>query len=135
MHSIDRPKVREAVGNSVAIGIEYHHRLSVAEAANFIQKMPNGTLDWLEEPIRDESPEAYEALRQMTPQPFALGEEFASKWQFLPFIEKGLCNFVRVDICNVGGFTEAMKVAGWAEAHYTDLMPHNPLGPVCTAAW
>ncbi len=27
-----------------------------------------------------------------------------------------------------------MKVAGWAEAHYLDLMPHNPLGPICTAA-
>ena len=34
----------------------------------------------------------------------------------------------------VGGFTEAMKVAGWCEAHYIDLMPHNPLGPVSTAA-
>lgn len=61
-------------------------------------------------------------------------QEFASKWQFLPFIEKGLANYVRVDICNVGGFTEAIKVAGWAKAHYVDLMPHNPLGPVCTAA-
>jgi hypothetical protein len=91
-----------------------------------------GCLDWLEEAIRDESPEAYESLRALTPQPFALGEEFASKWQFLPYIEKGLCNFARVDICNVGGFTEALKVAGWAEAHYIDLMPHNPLGPICT---
>ena len=27
-----------------------------------------------------------------------------------------------------------MKVAGWCEAHYIDLMPHNPLGPICTAA-
>ena len=27
-----------------------------------------------------------------------------------------------------------MKVAGWAEAHYIDLMPHNPLGPICVAA-
>ena len=27
-----------------------------------------------------------------------------------------------------------MKVAGWCETHYIDLMPHNPLGPVCTAA-
>jgi hypothetical protein len=27
-----------------------------------------------------------------------------------------------------------LQVAGWAEAHYVDLMPHNPLGPVCTAA-
>jgi galactonate dehydratase len=66
--------------------------------------------------------------------PFAIGEEFASKWQFLPYIEEGLTNFARIDICNVGGFTEAMKVAGWAEAHYIDIMPHDPLGPVCTAA-
>ena len=25
-------------------------------------------------------------------------------------------------------------MAGWSEAHYVDLMPHNPLGPICTAA-
>ena len=88
----------------------------------------------LEEPIRDESPEAYETLRRLAPQPLALGEEFASKWQFLPFIERGLASYARLDVCNVGGFTEAMKVAGWAEAHYIDLMPHNPLSPICTAA-
>ena len=106
----------------------------VAEAASFCQKMPPGTLDFLEEPIRDETPEAYEALRRLTDIPFAIGEEFASKWQFLPYIERGIHQFNRIDLCNVGGFTEAMKVAGWSEAHYVDLMPHNPLGPVCTAA-
>jgi len=127
-------KVRAAVGLTPALGVEYHHRLSVAEAASFCQRLAPGTIDFLEEPIRDESPEAYEALRKMTGVPFAIGEEFASKWQFLPYIERGLTNFARVDICNVGGFTEAMKVAGWAEAHYIDLMPHNPLGPICTAA-
>ena len=93
-----------------------------------------GTLDFLEEPIRDETPEAYESLRTMTDMPFAIGEEFASKWQFLPYIERGIHQFNRLDVCNVGGLTEAMKVAGWSEAHYVDLMPHNPLGPVCTAA-
>jgi galactonate dehydratase len=118
----------------VVLGIDYHHRLSIAETASFCQRMPMGTLDFIEEPIRDESPEAYEALRKLTDVPFAVGEEFSSKWQFLPYIEKHLTDFARVDICNVGGFTEAMKVAGWAEAHYIDLMPHNPLGPVCTAA-
>ncbi len=127
-------KAREALGNEVVLGIDYHHRLSVAEAASFCQKMPSGTLDFLEEPIRDETPEAYESLRTLTDIPFAIGEEFASKWQFLPYIERGIHQFNRLDICNVGGFTEAMKVAGWSEAHYVDLMPHNPLGPICTAA-
>ena len=127
-------EVRAAVGSRAILGIDYHHRLSVAETASFCQRMPLGTLDWIEEPIRDETPEAYESLRRMTPIPFALGEEFASKWQFLPYVERDIAQYARVDICNVGGFTEAMKVAGWCEAHYVDLMPHNPLGPVCTAA-
>lgn len=127
-------KVREECGSDFVMGIDYHHRLSISETASFCQRMPMGTLDFIEEPIRDESPEAYEALRKLTDIPFAVGEEFSSKWQFMPFIERHLTDFARVDLCNVGGFTEAMKVAGWAEAHYIDLMPHNPLGPVCTAA-
>jgi len=127
-------RAREELGDAVVLGVDYHHRLSVAEAASFCQKMPRGTLDFLEEPIRDETPEAYEALRRMTDVPFAIGEEFASKWQFLPYIERDIHQFNRLDVCNVGGLTEAMKVAGWSEAHYVDMMPHNPLGPVCTAA-
>ena len=127
-------KARAALGDEVVLGIDYHHRLSVAEAASFCAKLEPGVLDFLEEPIRDETPEAYESLRTMTSIPFAIGEEFASKWQFLPYIERGIHQFNRLDVCNVGGLTEAMKVAGWSEAHYVDLMPHNPLGPVCTAA-
>lgn len=127
-------RVREAVGNEITLGVEYHHRLSVAEAASFCQKLPRGTLDFIEEPIRDETPGAYEALRRMTEIPFAIGEEFSSKWQFLPYVERDILQFCRIDICNVGGFTEAMKIAGWCEAHYVDLMPHAPLGAVCTAA-
>jgi galactonate dehydratase len=126
-------RCREALPDA-ALGIDFHHRLSVAEAASFCQKMPRGTLDFLEEPIRDETPGAYEALRKLTDVPFAIGEEFSSKWQFMPFIERDLTQFNRIDICNVGGLTEAMKVAGWTEAHYIDMMPHNPLGPICTAA-
>ncbi|MCZ6679651.1 MAG: mandelate racemase/muconate lactonizing enzyme family protein [Candidatus Poribacteria bacterium] len=127
-------QLREAVGPEPVIGVDYHHRLSVAEAASFCHRMPAGTLDFLEEPIRDETPEAYESLRTMIDVPLAIGEEFSSKWAFLPYIERGITNFARLDVCNVGGLTEAMKVASLAEAHYIDLMPHNPLGTVCTAA-
>ena len=126
--------VREALGPGPSLGIDYHTRLNVAEAASFCQRLPEGTLDFLEEPIRAESPEAYATLRTMTNVPFAIGEEFSSKIAFVPFIERGLTNFARIDVCNVGGLTEAMKVAGWCEAHYIDMMPHNPLGPISTAA-
>ena len=118
----------------VALGIDYHHRLSVVEAAQFCQMIPRGSLAFLEEPIRNENPDAYATLRSMTDVPFAIGEEWPSKWAALPYIERGLTNYARVDVCCIGGLTEAKKVAGWCEAHYIDLMPHNPIGPVCTAA-
>jgi len=127
-------EVRQAVGPSVGLSIDFHHRLTVAEAALFCHKIADVDLMFLEEPIRVESVKAYGQLRQMTPMPFAIGEEFASKWAFAPFIEEGLLNFARVDLSNVGGLSEARKVAGWCEAHYIDMMPHNPLGPVTTAA-
>jgi len=126
--------LRKEVGSKITIGIDYHTRLTQAETYSFIQRMPKGTIDFIEEPIRDENPEAYENLRKMIDIPFAIGEEFSSKWQFMPFIEKNITQYARIDVCNVGGITEAKKVAAMAETHYIDLMPHNPLGPICTAA-
>ena len=128
-------KAREALGSEVTLGIDYHHRLSVPETVSFCQRMPAGTLDFMEEPIRDESPAAYRSLREMVDVPFAIGEEFASKWDFAPYVDGGLTQFGRVDICNAGGFTESMKIAAMCEAKYIDMMPHNPLSPICTAAF
>ena len=125
---------RKALGPEIQLSIDVHHRFSVSEAARFCKRAAPAELMFVEEPIRSENPRAYAALRQMTDMPFAIGEEFSSKWAFLPFVEDGLMNFARIDLCNVGGFTEARKVAGWCEAHYVDVIPHNPLGPISTAA-
>ncbi|EWH09220.1 mandelate racemase/muconate lactonizing protein [Catenovulum agarivorans DS-2] len=127
-------EARSALGNEVVLGIDYHHRLTVPEVASFMQKMPTGTIDFLEEPIRDESTVAYQSLRSLVDVPFAIGEEFTSKWDFAPFVESGLTQYGRVDICNAGGLTEAKKIAAMCELHYIDMMPHNPLSPICSAA-
>ncbi|MBD1390489.1 mandelate racemase/muconate lactonizing enzyme family protein [Neiella sp. HB171785] len=127
-------KAREALGPEIVLGVDYHHRLSVAETISFCQRMPSGTLDFLEEPIRDESPVSYQSLRQRINVPLAIGEEFASKWDFSPYVESALTDFGRVDVCNAGGLTEAMKIAALCETRYIDMMPHNPLSPICSAA-
>jgi len=127
-------EIRNVLGTGVELSIDFHHRLSVVEAALFCAKVSDLNLYFLEEPIRAENHKAYQQLRTMTPVPFAIGEEFSSKWAFAPFVEEGLLNFARVDISNVGGLSEARKIAGWCETHYVDMMPHNPLGPATTAA-
>ncbi len=127
-------EVRKAVGDGVRIGVDAHHRFSPAEAAYFCQKVQDLNLMFLEEPIRCENPGAYQGLRRMTSIPFAIGEEFSSKWAFAPYVEQDIVNYARVDLCMVGGISEAKKIAGMCEAHYIDVMPHNPWGPICTAA-
>ena len=37
-------------------------------------------------------------------------------------------------MCMAGGLTHSKKIAAIAEAHYVGVIPHNPLGPVSTAA-
>ncbi|WP_010521551.1 mandelate racemase/muconate lactonizing enzyme family protein [Aquimarina agarivorans] len=128
------PVLRKEMGNVMTIGLDYHHRLTVSEVTTFMNRIPAGTIDFLEEPIRDENPQVYQQLRQMINVPLALGEEFASKWQFWPYIKDSITQYARIDVCNVGGLTEAMKVVAMAETNYIDVMPHNPLGPICTAA-
>jgi galactonate dehydratase len=41
---------------------------------------------------------------------------------------------VQPDVCRAGGITECKKIAALAEAHHVEVAPHNPLGPVATAA-
>jgi galactonate dehydratase len=127
-------QIRADLGPDALLSIDFHHRLSPVEAALFCQRAEHLNLYFVEEPIRCENPDAYAQLRTMIRVPFAIGEEFSSKWAFAPYVERGLLNFARIDVCNVGGLTESRKIAGWCETHYVDLMPHNPLGPISTAA-
>jgi galactonate dehydratase len=73
-------------------------------------------------------------VRQQVSSPLAVGEHYATKWEFRQMIEEELLDYARIDLCIVGGLTEARKVANWCETHYIKIVPHNPLGPVSAAA-
>jgi galactonate dehydratase len=89
---------------------------------------------FIEDPIRSENIQLYRHIRQHVHAPLAVGEHYASKWEFRQLIEEDLIDFARIDLCIVGGITEAKKVAGWCETHQIRIVTHNPLGPVSSAA-
>jgi galactonate dehydratase len=88
----------------------------------------------MEDALRSENPATYHRLRQQTAVPLAAGEQYANKWEFRELIEDELIDYARIDLCIVGGITEARKIAGWCETHHIKLATHNPLGPVSSAA-
>ncbi|MFH1572227.1 MAG: mandelate racemase/muconate lactonizing enzyme family protein, partial [Gemmatimonadota bacterium] len=125
--------VRQALPD-VEICVDVHTRLDPPAAIQFCQGVQECRPFFVEDPLRSENPASLRTLRQQTSVPIAVGEQFAGKWAFRECLEQDLMDYCRMDLCIVGGITEARKIAGWCETHYIHLAPHNPLGPVCTAA-
>jgi L-alanine-DL-glutamate epimerase-like enolase superfamily enzyme len=126
--------VRAAVGDDIGICFDVHTRLDLPDAVRLCRASEEYQPFFMEDPLRSESPHAYHRLRQQTAVPIAAGEQWATKWEFREAIEADLIDYARIDLCIVGGITEARKITGWCEAHYIKLVTHNPLGPVSSAA-
>ena len=126
--------VREAVGPEIEMCFDVHTRLDPAHVIQMCKWLEEFRPFFIEDPIRSENPGSYRNLARHISLPIAAGEQWASKWPFREVIEEELINYARIDLCIVGGLTEALKITHWAETHYIDIVPHNPLGPVSAAA-
>ncbi|MGS2586186.1 mandelate racemase/muconate lactonizing enzyme family protein [Streptomyces hebeiensis] len=89
---------------------------------------------FLEEPLRPEHIPAWSRIRSEIAVPLATGESLYSSHEFLALLAAGGADIVQPDICVVGGLTQMTKIATIADAHYVPVAPHNPLGPLATAA-
>lgn len=126
--------IRQAVGDDVEILIDVHTRLDPQHAIPLCRSLEQFRPYFIEDPLRSENVATYHQMARHVAVPLAVGEQFATKWEFRELIEEELMQYARIDVCIVGGLTEARKVANWCETHYIDIAPHNPLGPVSTAA-
>jgi galactonate dehydratase len=126
--------IRAAVGDDIELCLDVHTRLDLPDAVRLCRESEQYRPFFMEDPLRSENPHLYRGLRAQTAVPIAAGEQWASKWEFREAIEDDLIDYCRVDLCIVGGLTEARKIAGWCETHAIKLVTHNPLGPVSTAA-
>ncbi|MGB9597066.1 MAG: galactonate dehydratase, partial [Candidatus Poribacteria bacterium] len=126
--------VRRSVGDDIEICLDIHTRLDPHDTITLCKALEQYNPYFLEDPIRSENTNTFHQLRRHISAPIAAGEHYATKWEFRELIEDELINYARIDLCIVGGITEAKKIANWCETHYINIAPHNPLGPVSTAA-
>jgi galactonate dehydratase len=126
--------VREAVGPEIEIIIDAHTRLDPVDAITLCRELEPLRPFFVEDPIRCENLGSLARLDSKIGVPIAMGEQYASKWEFREPVENEWIDYARIDLCIVGGFTEALKVAHWCETHSIYTAPHNPLGPASTAA-
>lgn len=125
--------VREA-GPAFDICVEAHGKFNMATAGRIIKMLEPFDPFFLEEPVPPENVDAMAALQRSTNIPIATGEGLQSHFNYRELFNKQAARIIQPDTARTGGITAMKKIAAMADAHYVTVAPHNPNGPICTAA-
>ncbi len=126
--------VRDAFGDTVDFGIDFHGRVGAPMARVLLRELEPYRPLFVEEPVLPEQAEHYPRLAAATAIPLAAGERMFSRFEFKRVLEAGGVSILQPDLSHAGGITECLKIAAMAEAYDVALAPHCPLGPVALAA-
>ena len=126
--------MREAVGDKIDIMVDCHARPSPAMGLQFAKALEPYNLYFFEEPCWPESIEGLAHIQSSVKTPIATGERLSGLHAFKELLEKRACSVIQPDVTHCGGLTTARKLAALAEAYLISMAPHNPQGPISTAA-
>ena len=126
--------VREAFGDAVDFGVDFHGRVGAPMAKVLLRELEPYSPLFVEEPVLPEQAEYYPRLAAATSIPLAAGERMYSRFEFKQVLQAGGLSILQPDLSHAGGISECVKIAAMAEAHDVALAPHCPLGPVALAA-
>lgn len=116
--------VREAIGPDMRLMIDANHGYDPIEAIRLGKAAADYDIDWFEEPVTPEHLAAYRDVRAGQPIPVAGGETWHTRWGFREPLETRCVDIAQPDLCGVGGFTEAKRVADLASVHNVRVVPH-----------
>jgi galactonate dehydratase len=126
--------VRDAIGPDVELLVEMHGRFAPAAAIKLARLLEPYDPGWIEEPCPPENLKALAKIAAQVRLPVATGERIHDRIEFRELFERQAADIIQPDIGNIGGLSEARKLAATAETHYVLVAPHNVGGPVLTAA-
>jgi len=127
--------LREAVGEEVEIMVDFHGRCASASAAlQYIEALAPFRPLFVEEPLPPGETLGLAAVKAKTAVPIATGERLVDRREFEEVFRARAVDIAQPDLCHVGGFGEARKIAAMAETANCGIAPHNPLGPIARVA-
>jgi len=126
--------IRSAVGPDVELMIDCHSFFDVPLAQSVARSLEPHNLAWYEEPVAPERTEDTLAIRLAIRQPMAGGEILFGTKGFAPLCRTQAVHVIMPDVKHCGGLLEMTRIAAMARADGITVAPHNPSGPVSTAA-
>ncbi len=126
--------MRDAIGGEVELMVDCHSFFDVPLAERVARRLEPQKLSWYEEPVAPERVEETLEIRKRIQQPMAGGEILFGIAGFAPLCRTKAVHVIMPDVKHCGGLLELTRIAAMAEADGVEVAPHNPSGPVSTAA-
>lgn len=126
--------MREAVGPDIAIMVDCHSFFDVERAVRVAERLEPYNLTWYEEPVAPDRVDDTVAIRRRIRQHMAGGETLFGLTGFAPLARRKAVDTIMPDVKHCGGLLELTRIAAMAAEEGVMVAPHNPSGPVSTAA-
>ena len=126
--------VRGAVGGDLDLAVDLASMWTLAPALQIARALSPFDLMWLEDPLRISALDALGRLAGSLTMPLAGYDYRCGLPSYADMIERGHVSLVRMDLGWVGGVTEALRIASFAEARGLGVILHDCAGPVCWGA-
>jgi galactonate dehydratase len=127
-------EIRAAVGNDIDVAVDLSFIWTAAPALQIATALDEFGLLWIEDPMRTSAIDALALLAAKVRTPIAGYDYFNGLSAYARLVEAGAVSLVRMDLQWVGGVTEALRVAGYADAKGLGVVLHDCTGPVQWAA-
>ncbi len=108
--------VRLAVGDGVELIIDANYMFGYPEALDLCKRVEQYGIKWFEEPVLGNDVRLLASLRQHTCIPISAGQNEGHKWRIRELLLHEAVDILQPNVLFVGGYTEAAKVAGMAQA-------------------
>jgi galactonate dehydratase len=126
--------VRASIGEDVELLVDCHGRMEASEALLVGRALADCNLYWCEEPVPDYAVNDLARLGAALPMPIATAESLFGLEEFRPFLERRVVDILMPDVKHDGGLAETRHIAEAARLSGLLIAPHNPAGPLATAA-
>jgi galactonate dehydratase len=126
--------VREAIGSEVDLMVDAHSLFDVPLGIAVARRLEPQRLRWYEEPVAPELTQQTLEIKHAIRQSMAGGELLFGTEGFAPLCRERAVDVIMPDLKHCGGIRELLHIAALAELEGVAVAPHNPSGPVSTAA-
>ncbi|MBC8164574.1 MAG: mandelate racemase [Bryobacteraceae bacterium] len=116
--------MRAAVGDDVAIMVDYNQSLSPVEAVQRLRVLDGEGLTWVEEPTLAHDYRGHASIAREVNVPVQCGENWWGAQDLQHAIDAQASDYVMLDVMKIGGITGWLRAAALTEAHAIPVSSH-----------